>query len=214
MTNSSKISALIRWVIFVGIAMIILTMVEPLTLYAQQSQQFLPLTRIPGVDYTSATTIVDSFVRIVFIAAALLAVIRIIWGGILYLTTEAVTGKSEGKSMIQDALVGLLLIIVAVLLLTIINPDLLNIRVLQPGSLGNPLPGITRTPVIPSVFSQQLDVSALPGGLFSNPDGARIQSFIAECNRAGGRHRWGPYASANGIWVSAGIRFTCTPTPR
>lgn len=54
------------------------------------------------------------------------AVIRIMYGGVLYATTDAVTGKNTGKSYITNAVYGLLMALFSWLLLNTINPDLLK----------------------------------------------------------------------------------------
>jgi hypothetical protein len=47
-------------------------------------------------------------------------------GGLKYVSTDAINGKSEGKEMIQQALIGLVLALMAVLILRQINPKLLS----------------------------------------------------------------------------------------
>ena len=58
--------------------------------------------------------------------AGVLAVVMIVIGGIQYMSTDAVYGKSEGKEKITQALGGLLLAIIAWLILYTINPEILN----------------------------------------------------------------------------------------
>ena len=55
-----------------------------------------------------------------------LAVIMIVFGGIEYVGSGTIGGKSDGKQRIQDALIGLLLAFMSYLLLNTINPDLLK----------------------------------------------------------------------------------------
>lgn len=59
-----------------------------------------------------------------------LAVIMIILGGVRYLSTDAISGKEEGRSMITGAIGGLLLAILSWLILNTINPKLLEFNVL------------------------------------------------------------------------------------
>jgi len=61
--------------------------------------------------------------------AVLLAVIMIIFGGIEYMTTDAISGKSAGKQRINNALLGLLLAIGSYLILYTIDPSILEIRI-------------------------------------------------------------------------------------
>jgi hypothetical protein len=55
-----------------------------------------------------------------------LALIMIVYGGFLYTSTDAIYGKDEGKKIIGQALLGLLLALSAVLLLQQLNPALLR----------------------------------------------------------------------------------------
>ena len=78
-----------------------------------------------------------------------LAVIKIIFGGITYMSTDAFTGKSEAKNTIQNAIWGLLLAIGAWLILYTINPKLVEfnleipIQAISTAITGTPPPGGT-----------------------------------------------------------------------
>jgi hypothetical protein len=107
---------------------------------------YQPLVGIPGVD--NAASNFDQYInQLYFISisiAALLAVIKIIIGGVKWMLTDVVTQKSDAKNDIRSALLGLLLIIAAVLILGTINPQLTNLDVLQraqPVPLGQPSTG-------------------------------------------------------------------------
>ena len=60
-------------------------------------------------------------------AAAGLAVIMVIWGGIEYITSVAGEGKSGGKDKITSAILGLLLALGSYIILNTINKDLLKL---------------------------------------------------------------------------------------
>ena len=60
-------------------------------------------------------------------AAAGLAVIMVIWGGIEYITSVAGEGKSGGKDKITSAILGLLLALGSYIILNTINEDLLKL---------------------------------------------------------------------------------------
>ncbi len=66
---------------------------------------------------------------------AMLAIVMIIWAGIEYATTEAVTGKSDAKEKWQGAAFGLLLLLASYIILRTINVDLVNINL----DLGTPI---------------------------------------------------------------------------
>lgn len=54
--------------------------------------------------------------------AVVLALVMIIWGGIMYMTTDSWTGKDDGKKKILDAVQGLGLALISYLVLYTINP--------------------------------------------------------------------------------------------
>ena len=58
--------------------------------------------------------------------ATALAVLMVIWGGVEYVTTDAIGGKEEGKQKVQNAILGLLLALGSYLILQTINPKLLE----------------------------------------------------------------------------------------
>lgn len=118
-----------------------------------QSTQYTLLAPLDG--YTTGTqTTADSYLASIFkLAIALaggLAVIMIIWGGIQYMSTDAISGKSEAKNTIQNAIWGLLLAIGAWLILYTINPGLVtfnlnNIPRLEDGVGAGPTSSIPAT---------------------------------------------------------------------
>lgn len=54
------------------------------------------------------------------------AVLTIVVGGIMYMTTDVTETKGAAKERIMASFYGLLLLIASVLILNTINPDLLN----------------------------------------------------------------------------------------
>lgn len=60
--------------------------------------------------------------------AAVFAVLMIVLGGIQYMSSDALQGKEDGKARIWNAVKGLVLVIGAWLILTTINPKLLEIN--------------------------------------------------------------------------------------
>ena len=100
------------------------------------SADYTPLAPIPqllnssgGVDIA---TYIPNAVKLIIAIAGGLAVIRIIVGGIQYMSTDAFMGKTEARGTIQNAILGLLLAIGAYTILYNLNPELLDIKVLQP----------------------------------------------------------------------------------
>lgn len=92
------------------------------------AQGYVPLVGIPGV--TDPNTDFNTYVNILYALsisiAALLAVIKIVIGGVKWMMSDIVTNKSEAKSDIRGALLGLLVVLAAVLIITVINPDILD----------------------------------------------------------------------------------------
>lgn len=103
------------------------------SLYAAK---FLPLVTEPGnrflQDATNSTSL-SGFLQAAFnlsiVFAAVLAVLRITWGGFLYMTSDIADNKNKAKSIIWNALLGLLLILSIYIILLQINPNILNLDV-------------------------------------------------------------------------------------
>lgn len=86
------------------------------------------LTTFPGAEKDCPLgRFLETLMQIVIGIIAVLAVFMIILGGVQYITSELVSSKEAGKTMIQHALFGLILALVAVLLLETLNPKLLNL---------------------------------------------------------------------------------------
>lgn len=82
---------------------------------------------IPGYDSGGGF---ESFVNLIYglsiSVAALLAVVKIVIAGVKWMLSDVVTDKGEAKKDIQSALFGLIIIISAVLIITLINPDIVG----------------------------------------------------------------------------------------
>lgn len=82
------------------------------------------LISIPGTDANSFGSYINALYLLSISVAAILAVIKIIIGGVKYMLSDIVTNKSDAKNEIKGAVLGLLLIISAVLILEVINPNI------------------------------------------------------------------------------------------
>lgn len=99
------------------------------------AQGFVPLAEIPGL--TSGVTanseglaqFFNNLYRYLIGLAAVLAIIEIIWGGLEMATKDSISKQSEGKERIQEAILGLVLVLSPVLVFSIINPSILNLSV-------------------------------------------------------------------------------------
>ncbi|MEI8337822.1 MAG: pilin [bacterium] len=113
--------------------------------HAQTSGQagYVPLASIPAPDSSGniggngsnpvdlGTYFRQMYMLLVGIASAL-AVLMVIWGGVEYITTDAIGGKEEGKQKVQNAILGLILALGSYLILQTINPALLNTNLVIP----------------------------------------------------------------------------------
>lgn len=82
--------------------------------------------------------------------AAVLAVIEIIWGGLQISTQDSISKQGEGRERIQQAIIGLILVLSPVLVFSIINPSILNLSI----SLGPLDLTVKPMPVTPSTQVQ------------------------------------------------------------
>ena len=69
--------------------------------------------------------------NLIYGMATVLAIIVIIIGGIQYMSTDAISGKQDGKKRINDALWGLLIVICSYIILYTINPNLVSLNLLN-----------------------------------------------------------------------------------
>jgi hypothetical protein len=90
---------------------------------------YTPLAPLPNLQANDGTTNFQTYIPGVFTLsigiAAVLAFVMITIGGITYATSDALTGKQNGRKYIEDALWGLLLVIGAYVILNTINPKIL-----------------------------------------------------------------------------------------
>ena len=99
--------------------------------FAQTEYQLLAPLPLDGAgsapaEETTAGPYLEGIFTLIIAIAGGLAVIKIIFGGIKYMSTDAFSGKSEARSTIENAIWGLLLAISAWLILFTVNPDLVK----------------------------------------------------------------------------------------
>lgn len=88
--------------------------------------EYSPLIDGGGLETDSIGAYINSLYLLSVSVAGLLAVIKLIIAGAKYMLSDVITTQGEAKKEIQNALLGLLLVISAVLILTIINPALIS----------------------------------------------------------------------------------------
>lgn len=126
----------------------ILTLFLPIAVFAQTT--YTPLVGIPGVNPSSDFDgYINSLYALSISIAALLAVIKIVIAGVKWMTTDVVTSKGDAKKDIQGALIGLLIVLAAVLILTVINPNLTKVDLTldNPATLALPAGSVGGAPV-------------------------------------------------------------------
>lgn len=88
--------------------------------------------------FLSGSLTTENFIQALYnisiAAAAILVVVRLIWGGVQYMLSDVVTTKSSAVKQMQGALLGLLIIIGAVTFLQTINPSVLRLNVVGTGT--------------------------------------------------------------------------------
>jgi hypothetical protein len=91
-------------------------------------------------DSTKITEYIPQVLRLVIALAGAMAVIMLIFAGFQYISSEGFGKKSDAKEKIQNALLGLLLVIGSYSILYTINPDLLTLNLnINPVHRGTPL---------------------------------------------------------------------------
>jgi Type IV secretion system pilin len=137
---------------------------------------YTPLAPLPGTTInancdptqnncqTNFATYLPGIFRLAIGVAGALAVIMIVIGGVQYLSTDALSGKSEGKEKITNALIGLLLAIGAFVILNTINPGTLSLNLsLSPVATTSPSQPLTpTTPSTPSAAGSTLTSNTCP----------------------------------------------------
>lgn len=78
--------------------------------------------------FVDLNTYIPAMFKLAIGLAGGLAVLRIIMGGIKYMTTDAFGEKGDAKQTIQDAIIGLLLAISAYTILATVNPKLVDFQ--------------------------------------------------------------------------------------
>ncbi len=135
--------------------------------------EYNPLVVIPNI--TNPNLDFNGYINSLYILAisiaGLLAVIKVLIAGVKWMTSDIITSKSEAKKEIQGALLGLTVVLAAVLILDVINPDITNVNL-----------SLDQQTYEPSSF---LSIPTEDGGgykyLSSSATGAQTATFIDEC---------------------------------
>jgi hypothetical protein len=166
----------------------LLTIITIFVLYVPvlvHGAEFIPLVELPGVidPVSDMSTYINALYALSISIAALLAVIKIIIAGVKWMVTDVVTSKGEAKKDIQSALIGLLIVLAAVLILTVINPDLVNVNLTLNKPTGATFAGAT-TPA--PTLTAPISTATVPGTAttiqyLTSTDSTQKQLFLESC---------------------------------
>src|SRR6266481_8825422 len=97
------------------------------------SDQFIPLTSLPGLSSVSASSLslpafINNLYRLSIGAAAFFAVIQIAWAGFIFLSSaDSISKNTKAKQKITNAVIGLVLVLSPYVVFSVINPKILDI---------------------------------------------------------------------------------------
>lgn len=157
---------------------------------------YVPLIGIPGIDDPALNfgKYINTLYSLSISVAALLAVIKIIIAGMKYMLSDIVTTKSEAISDIKGSVLGLIVVISAVLVLTVINPQLVETNIIldkitiTPGAAAPAGPAYAGTPL--KLTETKACIETVTPGV--GPEGAPEYSYdctvaVSDCIRDGGK---------------------------
>lgn len=133
----------------------------PFVAFAQTGDTgFVSLTGIAGLrDSTDAPNLaafLNQVYKICIGLAAALAVLQIMRAGIMYMGGDSVTEKKEAKNLIAVSIGGLILVLSPVIVFSIINPDILDLKITGIEKLDVPLTPTESVPLTPTTGDEQM----------------------------------------------------------
>lgn len=112
------------------------------TVFAQN--EFVSLSGVPQLEQAAQNRDIAGYLNVIYLLViglgALLAVIKISLAGVKYAMSDIVTNKAEAKKDIEGALLGLAIILLPYIVLTTINPNLVNLDILKNVQTIRPVP--------------------------------------------------------------------------
>ncbi|GEM_PF-2462234 len=167
---------------------------------AQENVGFIPLTDLPGLrDVANSSTIpafLNNIYKLCIGAAAVLAVLQIMRGGITYMMGDSITEKKEARGLILMSVVGLLLVLSPVIVFGLIDKRILNLQInfgsLAPTGTGSPVTGGTEATGVCSYLQAdpesmetvtQFTNGELPNGAFTwNSTDPSLSTCTSACS--------------------------------
>ncbi len=135
----------------------------------------VPLTLSQPIDGVTVVSDLGNYIAVIYKyaigLAATAAVIMIVYGGFRYLLGSAMSEVGEGKQIIQDALIGLLLVLGSYMILSTVNPNTLSLKLpnIQPVT-PKTVPGATISEVVQLATQNTSTQSEINTGQNCNAD--------------------------------------------
>lgn len=95
------------------------------------AQQAPFLARLFDPNTVSLAQFFNTLFKTAIVVGAMLAVLRLGYAGFVYMTTDVMSQKQSARSIISNAVLGLILLLAVWLILNQINPDILNLDALR-----------------------------------------------------------------------------------
>ncbi len=145
MTSNSYFSRVAQIVLAVFVVLVAGYATIPSFVFAAEAPSFTALTSIPGVQEAansqSLAILLNNLYRLCIGAAAVIAVLKIVQGGVIYMLGDSITEKKDAKHHITMAVLGLLFLLTPYLVFSVIDPRILRLDV--------DVSGLTPGPVTP-----------------------------------------------------------------
>lgn len=107
-------------------------LILPVVVFAEE-YGFVPLTQVPFLTDAGNSFDLSQFLnnlyRLAIGVAAVIAVLQIMRAGIMYMGGDSVTEKKEAKNLIGLSIAGLVLVLSPVVVFSIINPEILSLKI-------------------------------------------------------------------------------------
>lgn len=170
------------------------------------NRDVVPLTLSQPIDGVTVVSDLGGYIALVYRyvigIAGTAAVIMIVYGGFRYLLGSAMDDVSAGKTIIQDAIIGLLLVFGSYFILSTVNPNTLSLKLpnIQPIT-PKAVPAATQVAVTRTVFSLPQNAAVPLGGSLvqcATCTGEECRGRMAACPQ-GGRCLIAPTQTIQGV---------------
>lgn len=173
----------------------------PVFAFAQENTSFIPLTNTPFIEQAGNAVDLENFLnqmyRLCIGIAAVVAVLQIMRAGIMYMGGDSITEKKEAKNLIALSIGGLILVLSPVIVFSIINPDILSLKI---GGIENLRPASTTPATTTSSGASCNNPNYNAFQMASVPQGGTCSSVLG----AGWANVWASESSCCGGTPGAG----------